>query len=75
MRPVLIGHGLIVRGKVERRVGGAEHEYISLSKAEVLTRSSVVTKRMGDRYVLGLAPALRFCPESNSVQTPQKSFG
>ena len=48
----------------------------SLSKAKSEARLSVVTERMGGRYVLGFAPALRFSsPESNSVQTLQKSFG
>ena len=40
-----------------------------------IERARMVTKRTGDHYVLGFAPALRFLPGSNAVQTLQTSFG
>ena len=35
----------------------------------------MVTKWMGDRYVLGFVLGPEISPESNSVQTLQKPFG
>ena len=54
-----VSHHRSVTTNVCRRDGSAKWER-TLSKAKAKARSSVVTKWMGDHYVLGFMPAQRF---------------